>query len=468
MAFEKEKGYVPVMMKQLYYGFGSTSYFIERCFQTFDENRLSNSSVLLQNSQHSQIFQKYPQVKIEIVSRVSARPPTFNNTSELPFKIHKIVDSDKLASRNFKVSYSDEEILTLSNQIDTAIKKLKPDIIIFVQPPENPFGLILAELTKYNKIKLRIPHHTRLFPRSFWTNSPQEELEFQIPSQKHYSEAKNFVEKFQNGEKFPLGNPFTLANTEALPITQPSKYQKIAQKIRLFSEDNRATNRVSLYISIINSMPKIRELFWKIRKKRNLNFHKKNSNSPQGHFIYYPLQYTPESSINVPAPYFVDQMRLVDLIRYALPKNMKLAVKEHPSCISMRPYNFYQKLIRKSGVWLIHPKIQSQELIQNSELTISVTGTACLEAFFWGKPALVLGPCYFSSFLGGCVELSQLEKRIENAAKLKIEKTFIIEAVAKILASSNEFLCFAPDHDFAEMVSERNIKNFVYFLDQSL
>ena len=46
-------------------------------------------------------------------------------------------------------------------------------------------------------------------------------------------------------------------------------------------------------------------------------------------FIYYPLQVTPEASINTPAPYYVDQMRAIDALRLAMPPDCALVVKEH-------------------------------------------------------------------------------------------------------------------------------------------
>jgi len=41
-------------------------------------------------------------------------------------------------------------------------------------------------------------------------------------------------------------------------------------------------------------------------------------------FIFFPLLYTPESSINVPAPYSSSKRRVVDALRFAMPSNYVL------------------------------------------------------------------------------------------------------------------------------------------------
>ena len=45
-------------------------------------------------------------------------------------------------------------------------------------------------------------------------------------------------------------------------------------------------------------------------------------------FIYYPLQVTPEASINTPAPYYVDQSRAIDALRLRCPPDCALVVKD--------------------------------------------------------------------------------------------------------------------------------------------
>ncbi|MFW2569173.1 hypothetical protein ACN5PA_10870, partial [Aliarcobacter butzleri] len=83
----------------------------------------------------------------------------------------------------------------------------------------------------------------------------------------------------------------------------------------------------------MNNLPIYRDSIWRIRKyfaKKQYNLD--NFEDLPKRYIYYPLQYSPESSLNIPAPFYIDQMRIIDALRMNMPNDMKLVVKEHPSC----------------------------------------------------------------------------------------------------------------------------------------
>lgn len=102
-------------------------------------------------------------------------------------------------------------------------------------------------------------------------------------------------------------------------------------------------------------------------------------------YIFFPLHFSPESSINVPAPYFIDQTRVIDLVltRHDF-CGLKLVVKEHPAMLGTRPLAFYFETFRKPSLYWLAQKISSKEVIRNADKVVSVTGTASLEAFFLG------------------------------------------------------------------------------------
>ena len=113
-------------------------------------------------------------------------------------------------------------------------------------------------------------------------------------------------------------------------------------------------------------------------------------------FVLYAMQYTPESSINGIAPYYVDQFRAIDQLLMSLPNGYWLLVKEHPAMVGQRPAAFYQALRKRAGVKLVHPRADSYALITKSSLVATVTGTIGLECFFLNKPCLMFGPSFFS------------------------------------------------------------------------
>jgi len=173
---------------------------------------------------------------------------------------------------------------------------------------------------------------------------------------------------------------------------------------------------------------------WAARRKRNEGFFDIGTleELPQK-FVFYPLQYTPESSINTPAPYFVDQMRAIDAIRFAMPGDCTLVVKEHPACILLRSNEVVRRLQRTAGVAVARFSLPSLELSKSASATISVTGTATCEAMLLGKPALCLGPNLVSDFLGGVCSIEELPQRLNGLLNKVLAPDAAVTAVATLM-----------------------------------
>jgi hypothetical protein len=92
-----------------------------------------------------------------------------------------------------------------------------------------------------------------------------------------------------------------------------------------------------------------------------------------------------------------------DLIRFIskeLPAGWLLAVKENPNMVGIRPYSVYEELKRIPNVELIDPTVPSKSLIEQSEGTCGVSGTALLEAALLGKPTHAFGQPEFLDVIG--------------------------------------------------------------------
>jgi len=177
-------------------------------------------------------------------------------------------------------------------------------------------------------------------------------------------------------------------------------------------------------------------------------------------FIYYPLQYTPEASINVPAPYFVDQLRAIDALRFTMPNDCTLVVKEHPACLDMRPVSFLARLRRLPGIKVARVTIPSIDLIQRAALTATITGTAVLEAFFLGRPAIALGRGLPAWVLGECASLQNLRDDIAAKLDRPIPDEFVTAQIAKLMNVRYPFF-FATAHMPNEpMLRVGNLKRF--------
>jgi hypothetical protein len=138
----------------------------------------------------------------------------------------------------------------------------------------------------------------------------------------------------------------------------------------------------------------------------------------QGRFAYYPLHVDPEASTMVLAPMFANQGQVIEGLVKALPPDVTLLVKEHPSMHGLRPIAFYRRLRRIPRLRLISPAVSSFALIRRCDLTCSVTGTAAWEAMLLRKPALVLGTFLFSTIGKGlviCRDFARLPEAIGQA-----------------------------------------------------
>jgi hypothetical protein len=218
----------------------------------------------------------------------------------------------------------------------------------------------------------------------------------------------------------------------------------------------------TLRAGVLNNLPTLRDAVWGVRiaiAKRQCDVDQL-PDLPQ-RFIYYPLQTTPESSINTPSPYFVDQLRAIDAIRFAMPNDHMLVVKEHPSAIPIRPVSFVRALRRRAGVVVAHYRTDSRELIKRAACTLSVTGTATLEAFILGKPSVTLGPNIVSEYLGGPCPIDQLAARLRHAIAHPPTDAAVAHALAEIFSVRYDCFFTAPGLPGEPVLRRRNIERFL-------
>lgn len=171
-------------------------------------------------------------------------------------------------------------------------------------------------------------------------------------------------------------------------------------------------------------------------------------------FIYYPLHFTPEASINTPAPFYVDQLRAIDALRFAMPNACTLVVKEHPLCLPLRSTSFLQQLRRLPGVTVAKVTMPSHELVKRAALTVTVSGTSAFEAILFGRPAMLLGPTMPSWLIGPHPPSNDVRKAIAGAIDNPPNDDFIIERLAQLLSVRYPF-AYGSAHEPGEPILRR-------------
>ena len=135
-------------------------------------------------------------------------------------------------------------------------------------------------------------------------------------------------------------------------------------------------------------------------------------------FIYFPLHVEPEASTMVLSPWHTDQIAVIEALAKAAPAHMRIVVKEHAPMLGRRPRGFYRQIARMPRVTLLGPDHSTFDLIEKSQLTAVITGTAAWEALLLGRPALIIGDSPFLPIGEGFVyerDLTRFPRAIESA-----------------------------------------------------
>jgi hypothetical protein len=184
----------------------------------------------------------------------------------------------------------------------------------------------------------------------------------------------------------------------------------------------------------------------RLRNKRQ-SFIDKNFVSHISNFsniVYFPLHLEPERVLLLGAPYYANQISVIENICKCLPVDYTLFVKEHPAQYyeGWRNIEFYEKIMDLPNVELIHPSLNSDYIIENSSLVISIRGTASLEAALKGKPSIVLKPDIGHSLVSSVYALEtwdELPKLIRNSLQTKCSPKDIVPYFSFIYENAFDF-----------------------------
>ncbi|MBL6935315.1 MAG: hypothetical protein ISR48_07870 [Alphaproteobacteria bacterium] len=105
-------------------------------------------------------------------------------------------------------------------------------------------------------------------------------------------------------------------------------------------------------------------------------------------FVYYPLQKEPEVTIMQSAPECLSQHATILSLARDLPAGVLLAIKENTSAIGRRTASFYDQIAALKNVVLLRADTSSIDAIKQAAATVTIAGTASMEAAILGKPAI--------------------------------------------------------------------------------
>jgi hypothetical protein len=450
-------------MRVILHGFGSFPLFF---YHVIEHVRRLNSNVewaiVLTSDHYQSLFQKLLGENNVLVLNQSANTSTsLTELTQYQGSIYQDLGADK---RTFKSQCSSAQIARAVNmyaQLKRFSKIFKPTHAL-VSQVEGFDGKVFIAVAKELGAEVVVPTSCRNMGGIYFSTDDLETLPSYADDTDPIARAAahQFLTEFRNEPKAARWLQ-DLANEKQLSSFQQSLGRRVTGQFRRWFSAPSLFQWDDLRASFLNNLPFFRDLIWTIRKEVNSRVYDLATiESLPAKFIYYPLQYSPESSINTPAPYFLDQTRAIDAIRFAMPSDYVLVVKEHPACILIRDGAFVRTLKKTAGVLVAQYQLPSIELTKRAAITISVTGTATLEALLIGKPAIALGPGLCAELLGGHCPLGSLKLKIAESLGKPLPDARVIAQLSKLLSVRHEVSFGSPGMLGEPVLREGNVIKF--------
>ncbi len=159
-------------------------------------------------------------------------------------------------------------------------------------------------------------------------------------------------------------------------------------------------------------------------------------------FCLYTLHTQPESSVDVQAALYSDQINLIKSISRGLPVGLPLFVKVHPTDVDGKDLCFYKKISQIPNVYLIDFGVDTRNLITNAEIVFALTGTAAYEAALLGRAVITFTKNFFNAFptvyYVPCLnQIADMVDKIVNRNRAIVDiDSDIIRVLAELKASS--------------------------------
>jgi len=305
----------------------------------------------------------------------------------------------------FKQNVSDEHIvdyvMAIYKNIRYFFEKFKPDIIIcptFVSLPHIMFNLygLKKNVPMIAITDSKIQGHFifvegyqydrgQFFDRVDILNSHTEET----PNRER---ARRYINEFRSNFKIPTyADKYITQNKKTLLQKIKRELSPIKQIALWYIKRPKDILRLGPTYEYRPPRIILRDHICEKRYKKFMDTYKYYPFDKIKKYAYFPLQFQPEETIDVRAPYFANQIETARLVAMSLPDDYTLVVKEHPGMIGKRPPSYIEKVARTVNVKLIDYRIPTEKVLKGATLVISPSSTTIAEAAFLKIPAIQLG-----------------------------------------------------------------------------
>lgn len=180
-------------------------------------------------------------------------------------------------------------------------------------------------------------------------------------------------------------------------------------------------------------------------------------------YVYYPLHLDPETSTSLFGKWYVNQLSLLENISKSLPCDYKLYVKEHIYAYPVRKRSYYGELKKYPNVRLLSPFENSFDLIKNSSMILTITGTTGWEGILLQKPVITFGNVYYNVF-DKVIKIKEIEKLpiiIRKNLEINLGKEDTYKFIIAMLNSTFEGVGVNPADCQERCMVDENISRLV-------
>lgn len=326
---------------------------------------------------------------------------------KLSWSLFEIINSDRKL-KTFNIGYAKKYLIWIAIEFEKFINKHKinKDDIFFLEPTW-AHEILISQISHFYNFNIWAPLKSKIIPDTFYFFKDWRNENYFISNSKSFNEAdtikiinnisndetSNKIQDFQKHSKKNTVNPLQIFHM-----------YRLIKELFLKNRNKHIHNSIiSEYIRKIKSIFRFYYFKFLFKNSKFENFKNKK-------IIYFPLHYQPEASIDVIGYKFSDQLSVINKLSESIDTNPDfiILVKDHPHCVGNRKLNYFDKISNKSNVIVLSPWINSKQIIKNSELVITIAGTASLEASIMKVPSVTLVKMFFANLM--IKEIYKIEK----------------------------------------------------------
>jgi hypothetical protein len=371
--------------------------------------------------------------------------------------IHNMIMSDRVVS---KLAYDDALAYAtlLARRLSELLREIKPSVVI------GDFDALHSSLTLAVARQLNIPWfalHFSAIPSgeaAFCANLSPASTVLLEPRRKDalMNRAQEVLQHFEIGKaRAPAYLPPKLLSPSFMFGHIPAQLRSVIQV--LHRRRARQHRKYSDYANSYSVAALFREAYRLRVNLLGLGRQKDLLAAPPAgkRYAFFGLHMQPESSIDVFAHFFSNQVRVIELIARSLPPTHALLVKLHKSDVPNYSPLYLRRLARFPGLHVVAPHVDALEFIKKADLVFAIQGTIGLEAALLGKPVVMFGDSPTKVFpsvstFGKAIDLPALVRA--KLAEKRPERAKIVECFATYLApfypaSSNDWYRVPSDSE---------------------